>query len=192
MSELREHCNLSDESFEERRKDLRETLLPKVISRQRLERGIALLFDDTPAMREQLDAFVAFEQECCSGLDFSVTPSDGSLRLEVLGLDPDSDVLAELGSASPQVESPAPQRGRWMRLLRSVGGGSALALLICCIAPIVAVALLGAAVAAPLVALDNPLVIVPAALAMGVLLFRFERKREERAKGQAAKGGCGC
>ena len=88
MTDIRAICDLSDEDLEARRAQLREDLVPQVRGREELSDGLALFFDATPEMREELDAFIAFESECCPELGFSLRDASGALRLEIRGLDP--------------------------------------------------------------------------------------------------------
>ena len=83
MTEIRAICNLSDEDLEARRAQLREGLVSKARGREELSDGLALRFDATPELREELDAFISFERKCCPGLDFSVRDESGALRLEI-------------------------------------------------------------------------------------------------------------
>lgn len=99
MTDIREICSLSDEDLEARRAQLREHLVPQVRGGEELSDGLALLFDATPEMRVELDAFVAFERECCSGLGFSLHDASGALRLEIRGIDPRASVFSDIGQA---------------------------------------------------------------------------------------------
>ncbi len=169
MSDVRACCNLSDADFEARRTELRTRLLPLARGREELPDGLAVLFDATPRMREELDAFVAFERECCPGLDFSVQDASGALRLEIHGIDPRGSVFASVG-----VESEG--RG-WLRLLRSAGLGAIGAFVLFCVVPIGLVAVLGSQLAGPLLGLDNPWVVGGGTLVFAALLWRWERRR---------------
>ena len=171
MSDVRACCNLSDADFEARRTELHSKLLPLARGREELPDGLAVLFDATPRMREELDAFVAFERECCPGLDFSVQDRSGALRLEIHGIDPRASVFAGVGVA-------AESEGRgWLRLLRSAGLGAIGAFVLFCLVPIGLVAILGAQLAAPLLVLDSPWVVGGGTLAFAALLWRWERRR---------------
>jgi hypothetical protein len=93
MSDIREICNLSDEEFHARRRQLRAELLPHVRRRSALPNGVALAFEATPDRRRALEDFVAFERGCCPGLRFALREGDGALHLEIHGLDPDANVF---------------------------------------------------------------------------------------------------
>ena len=103
MSDVRAICNLSDEEHEARRTHLRETLFPQVRGREELSDGLAFRFDATPKMREELEAFVSFERECCPGLGFSLQDAPGALRLEIRGIDPQASVFAGIGPREPEL-----------------------------------------------------------------------------------------
>jgi hypothetical protein len=97
VTDIREACNLSDDEYAARRAKLREGLMPLARGRENLSDGLALLFDRSAQRREQLEAFVAFERECCPGLEFSVRDTPGALRLEIRGIDPNASAFAGLG-----------------------------------------------------------------------------------------------
>ena len=58
MSEIRTSCNLSDGDFEARRAELRAGLLPQARGREALPNGLALLFDATPELRQELSLYL--------------------------------------------------------------------------------------------------------------------------------------
>lgn len=178
MKDIREVCQLSGEALTARRGELRRELLPHVRGRERLPDGIALGFEASDAMRAALTAFVDFERRCCPGLRVSWSETEGALRLEIRGLDPDADVLEDLG---------VPAERSWMPGLagaaRSAVGGVGGAFVLFCLVPMGAAALLGAELAAPLRALDHPLVIGLGGAALAGWLWRRERRRAT---------GCGC
>ena len=99
--ELREFCNLSDEQLKQRRAQLSKELFPLARGREELSDGLALLFDAKPEIERALDDFVAFERQCCPGLDFSLHRSAEALRLEIRGIDPKASIFAGVGEASP-------------------------------------------------------------------------------------------
>ena len=189
MTDIRAICNLSDEDLEARRAQLREGLFPQARGREELPDGLVLLFDETPEMRDELDAFVAFERECCPGLDFSVRDASGALRLEIRGIDPRASVFAGIGAAGGSEKL---KRRGWARLLRSAGLGGIGAFVLFCLVPIGLVSVLGAQLAAPLGALDNPWVLGAGALVFARFLWRWERRREAARAQRASAEGCGC
>lgn len=210
MTEIRAICNLSDEEFTARRKELREGLMPLVRGREKLSDGLALFFDASTPIREELEAFVAFERECCPGLGFSVHDTPGALRLEIRGVDPNASLFAGAGAETGGASDAAAELGaepglfaqretherfgalRALRALRTLGIAGAVALLVCCVVPIGIAALVGAKLAAPLSALDNPWVIALGTVGFASLLWRRERVRASRARAAAGTGGCGC
>ena len=100
--DIREICDLSDEDRETRRASLSKGLFAFVRRRQELPDGLALYFDETPEMRAELDEFVEFERDCCSGLGWSVRSELGALRLEIKGVDPRSAAFAAAGSVAAE------------------------------------------------------------------------------------------
>lgn len=188
-SDIRAICNLSDEDLSVRRKELQEDLMPKARAKEALPNGVALSFPANVETREELDAFVAFERECCPGLGFNVRDTDDGLRLEIIGLDAGSSLFAGIPESSA---AGSRTRGRWRMLLSSVGLGTVGALLICCVLPFGMIALLGTAVAAPLTSLDNPWIISGSALLLVALIWQWQRRREDARNAKASAGGCGC
>lgn len=104
MSDMREICDLSDEEFAARNKELREGLMLKVKTRERLRDGVALLFEDSAQNRVELDEFVAFESKCCGSIQWSVREAAAGLKLEIHGVPPESEIFADL-EATPRTES---------------------------------------------------------------------------------------
>ena len=51
MTDIRAICNLNDEEFAARRKELREGLMPLVLSRENLSDGLELFFDASTPIR---------------------------------------------------------------------------------------------------------------------------------------------
>jgi hypothetical protein len=193
MSDIRARCNLDDPQFAARRKQLREELLPLVRGREELSDGLALRFDATPALREQLAAFVEFERACCPGLGFSLADAAGALRLEIRGIDPNAPVFAAAGEvARPETPADRPTRSQGLRLLRSAGVGGAAAFVLFCLVPIGIAAVVGAQLAAPLAVLDNPWAVGIGGGVFAGLLWHWERRRAAARKAAAVAGGHGC
>jgi hypothetical protein len=189
MTDVREICNLSDEDLEARRAELASGLMPKARERKKLSDGVAFSFDATPALRDELDAFVAFERECCPTLRLSVDESSDGLRLDIRGIEPDSSFLAGVGLVS-ESEGIFPSRN-WRRILSFAGLGALGALVVCCVLPIALVAILGIAVAAPFARLDNPWSISASALVFACVIWLWQRRREDARAAQAPAGECG-
>ncbi|MBW2292515.1 MAG: hypothetical protein JRG89_11040 [Deltaproteobacteria bacterium] len=193
MTSIRNNCNLSDEQYAARREELREGLMPLARGREHLSDGLALLFDSSAEMREKLEAFVAFERECCPGLGFSVHDAPRALRLEIHGIDPDASAFAGVGTGiSLNTLQETPKRSGLLRVLRAVGLGGTVSLVICCVAPIGIAALIGAKLAAPLGVLDNPWVIALATISFASILWLRQRRHPSEPKAAATTGKCGC
>ena len=94
MTDIRAICNVTEDQYAARQKELRAGLLSQVRRREELPHGLALYFDVSPEMREELDALVAFESKCCPSLSFAVSNSSTALRLEIGGIDPDTSFEA--------------------------------------------------------------------------------------------------
>jgi hypothetical protein len=189
MTDLRAICNLSDEQFAARAKELRGGLLALANGREELSDGIALRFDSAPEIRTRLQEFVAFERGCCSSLGFDIREESGTLRLEILGI---RSAVGEFAAIDGIAEEPKPERSKLPRLLRSAGLGTALSVSLCCLLPLGIATLAGASIAAPLVALDNPWIIAAGSLAFATLLWRRERKPAANKTSSSGVEGCGC
>ena len=200
MTEIREICKLSDQELEARRRDLGRGLASRIRDRRDLRDGMILSFDSTPELREELNAFVAFERECCPGLDFSLSDAsgnaagnaDGIVELEIRGVDPHSDFFADLGAGVVlEVDAATEVSRRWRRLLSSIGLGTLGALSLCCVLPFATAALLGTAAVAPLTNLDDPWLISASALVFAGGIWFWQRRRDGVPRATSA-GGCGC
>jgi hypothetical protein len=187
MTDLRAICNLTDEQYAARQEELRAGLLTQARRREALSNGLALYFDASPEMREELDALVAFERKCCPSLGFTVSESPDALRLEIRGIDPDTNFASGEESSSP---APRKRLG-WPRMLRSIGLGGALSLFLCCIAPIGIAAVVGVGLAAPFAVLENPWVIVGGGIVFAGLLWFRDRRRADVRMASASTGECG-
>ena len=185
-----ESCTLPPDALGERLAWIRAEILPHAVATERISGGVAWELDDAPGLAAKLDRLVELERECCSGIVLSPHPRGpaGRRRLEVLGIDPDADVLAGI---HPAAGRPQPL-GR--RLARAAGLGTLLGLLLCCALPLAATALLGASAAA-LLALDTPWVIASAALVCGAGAFALQGRALRAARTRDASGtpcGTGC
>ena len=65
-------------------------------------------------------------------------------------------------------------------MLKAGGLGFAGSFLVFCVLPIGVVALLGGAIAGPLMGLDNPWLVGAGSLVFGGLIFRFGRRRAKQ------------
>jgi hypothetical protein len=193
MTDIHEVCSLSEDELATRRKALDRGLLAKVRNRRSLADGVLLRFAATPALRAELDEFIAFEQGCCPTLDLLVRETGNELELEIHGLDPDSELFEGLESRSDGGARPA---SRWRRALSAIGLGSVGALTLCCVVPMAGMALFGSALAAPLTSLDDPWVVSSTALVLAATVWIWQRRRRSRgnatAPACATDGSCGC
>jgi hypothetical protein len=164
-SELETLCNLPAQDREARLSMIRRVILPLAQRRERLPDGLAFRFAYSEPLERTLDQLVAFERGCCGSLSWEARRNaDGSLRLSIRGLSPDSPLL-QLGDGPP---APASRLGR---LARSLGLGTGAALFVCCVLPMGLAAVAGASVAAPLAGLDQPAIIAAVALASAALTW---------------------
>lgn len=166
-------CTLSAGELRERLAWIRGEILPHAVARETLPDGVAWELADVPGLTVKLDRLVALERECCSGIVFQHTSlaAVGRRRLEARGFDPGAE-----GFAALRLETSAP-RPLGGRLARAVGFGTLSSLLVCCVLPIAAAALVGASAAAPLASLDRPWVIVGAMILFGGAAFLWQSRR---------------
>jgi hypothetical protein len=189
-------CQLPADEMRARRELMQHDLLPRARRRVRLPDGRAWEFTAEPGLRGRLEELVAFERECCPGLRWelkSVGDSGGLdvLRLEIGGLPPDHAFWDDGAS----LEASAGRSSVWPRVAKAVGLGGGVSFLLCCVLPVGAAALFGAAVAAPFARLDDPLVIGVGSLAASVPAWLWLRRRETQRLAVAARSGdgaCGC
>ena len=150
---------------------------PLAVESVRLERGLALELDGAPGAAEKLDRLIELERECCSGIEFErmAGTTRGGLRLEIRGIDPDASLFRPL-------RLPAASESLRARLAKATGLGVTASLFVCCVLPVAAVALLGAA-AAPLTSLDGPVPIIAGAAVGGTLAWWWLGKRRVQSCG---------
>jgi hypothetical protein len=85
-------CTLPPDELRTRIARLRAELLPQVAHTAPLPNDAGVVFDfvASPALARRLKDLVAFERQCCSGLDWTLERSPTRLRLIVAGVAPDS------------------------------------------------------------------------------------------------------
>lgn len=187
-----EICTLPADGLGERLAWVRAEILPHAIAIDRSEDGIAWKLEDVPGLAEKLDRLVALERECCVGVVFEhrMSSTPGRRVLEVRGIDPRAAVFAKLqpdpvGSARKDPGESARKGGR---LAKAAAFGAALSLILCCVFPIAAAALFGAAVATPFASLDDPWIIAGAALLFGAGAYAWQNRRRAAAPEQVSCG----
>jgi hypothetical protein len=191
---LADSCSLSTDALEDRLAMIRREIQPHASTTQELENGIAWDFDATPEMKAKLEDLARLERQCCSELDFEVweNPSRTRLRFEISGADPKTGFFDALSLSHPTGDTAAP--GRWPRLLKRGGLAALASFVVCCVIPAALVSFAGISIAAPLMKLDDPLVIAAGALLFATLLWLHDRRRSNNGVAlSTGKGdGCGC
>ena len=172
-------CDLPPAALEERRALIRREILPLVKRNRELSDGFAWEFDPSPELRAKLDEWVAFERECCGGLEWEIEapPDDSALRLRVRGIEPHCGRLENFGGPAEH-----PHGARVARLLKAGGLGIGISFTVFCVVPIAVAAVLGAGIAAPLARLDDPVVVAAGAVALAIPAWLVVRRREARAR----------
>jgi hypothetical protein len=181
-------CTLPPDAITERLAWIRTEIIPHALHSERLSNGVALELDNAPGVSEKLDRLVELERDCCSGIDFARVDASVAdrVRFEIRGVDPDAAVFGPL--EIPTVEP----GGTRARFAKAAGAGVASSFFVCCVLPIGAIALLGAA-AAPLAALDSPGPIAAGAVLSGAATWWWlGRKRANARAGSDSDAGCGC
>jgi len=94
-------CSLDDHGFKERREFIQREVAPYVVRHESFEGGLAWEFEPSTPLREKLDWLVAQERRCCGSWEFAVhdVSASGLLRLEVLGVAPDSGLYEIFGAS---------------------------------------------------------------------------------------------
>jgi hypothetical protein len=163
---------------------IRREILPHAVASTPLDHGIAFDLVAAPGLEAKLDELIRLERECCSRLriERKAGGEPGRLRLEVHGLDPGAPSLRSL-------RLPRARLSRRTRLVRAAGAGLLSSLVVCCVLPAAAAAVLGATVLPIFASLDGPLPIAAGALLGGALAWRRLGRREE-ARGESLARGC--
>ena len=169
-------CSLDERALKERLAMIRREFVPHVSVSEPRDDGFVweLAYDET--MQGKLEHWIELERECCSGITFVLSrPSESTLRLEVSGFS-----AQDLENLKARAAAAAPASGSG-RFLRSAGLGFVGAFTLFCILPLGIAALAGAAIAGPLLLLDDPIAIAAGSLVFGCLAWAWMRRREARA-----------
>lgn len=89
-------CSLTAAAYRKRVADTGQVARDALLERQPINGGTRLSFDDTPGVRERLEAFVAAESECCPFLRMNLRTGDLRLVLEVTGPELAAAIIEEL------------------------------------------------------------------------------------------------
>ena len=166
-----EVCTLSADGLDGRLAWVRSEIMPHALSSERSRDGIAWELEDVPGLAAKLDRLIDLERECCSDIVFEhrTSPTPGRRLFEVRGIN-------AAGFATLQLDASGPRR-LGGPLARAAGIGTLLSLLVCCVLPIAAAAVLGATTAAAFASLDDPWVIAGAAALFGAAAFGWQVRR---------------
>ena len=91
-------CSLNDEDYRDRRKFVRESLVPKVLRSNKTTSGLELTFENTEELRSDVALFAELESQCCGFLSFSIASTEEYIVLTVDGPPEADDVLARFVS----------------------------------------------------------------------------------------------
>ena len=81
-------CSLDTEALTNRRAFFRERIMPKALARTRTDDGLQIVFENDPAVRDELRLFIALERQCCGFLDFELSEDLEKSRLLLVVLGP--------------------------------------------------------------------------------------------------------
>lgn len=88
-------CSLNEEDHRDRRKFVRESLIPKILATEKSATGLRLIFEDTDSVRSAVELFVELESQCCGFLNFAITSSSHGLVLMIEGPPEANRILAK-------------------------------------------------------------------------------------------------
>ncbi len=185
-------CTLPDEQQTARLGELMNGLLARRVSITELPDGYAITFTDGAATRTEIDAFIAFEQQCCSFMKYAVSGSE-PVTLALTGPEGTKAFLEKWIHAGPLDSTPnATATATTLTRAGALGGAAAVAAAICCATPALAAIMgaLGLASATGAVAgvIDTA---VPVALLASVGLLVVGRRRRAAAA-TSDTSDCGC
>jgi hypothetical protein len=172
-------CSLSASELRERIAMVRAEVLPHVIESGRRADGFAWEFAETAEMRQKLERLVALEGQCCRGEVRWALEAPGDARrlcLVLSGIDPDSKLLDRLVGKPVEPSFGARALG-WAK---AGGLGIALSFFVFCVLPLAVAAFGGAALAASVARLDDPLVVAGGAVAFAAGAWLWMRRRALR------------
>ncbi|MCR9093824.1 MAG: hypothetical protein NXI30_06395 [bacterium] len=165
-------CSLPSGDLDERLAWIQREILPHATASERRPRGRVIELRDAPGLAAKLDHLISLERDCCAGIVFErgETSRPDHLRLEIRGVDPDASVFAVL---DPTGRSDATS----VRIGKAVGFGAIVSFLVCCVLPLAAGTIFGAAAVAPIASLDAPGPIALGALVGSAAAWRWQAVR---------------
>ena len=91
-------CSLNEEDHRDRRKFVRESLIPKILATEKSATGLRLIFEDTDSVRSAVELFVELESQCCGFLNFEVASGSEGLVLTIEGPPEAKELLSKFTS----------------------------------------------------------------------------------------------
>lgn len=181
-------CTLSRDALDARREGALNELFSKARGFEARSDGYRALFPDSPAIRDEIEAFRSFESDCCSFMKIAIRPrADGLIAVDMTGPEGTREFLARHAPSSvARASETAPGR----RAIWAVAASSAAAL-VCCATPMLGIALGAAGLAhhtgnvAAAIDIAAPAGLLAAGTALAVSRFRAR-------KGPENTGDCGC
>lgn len=98
------YCTLTPEGLRARRSQVRTTIVPHVVTVTPLADGLRLEFGSSGGLRDLVQEFIVLEQDCCSFLDFTLSPPAENLSLLIQG-PPDAAHVIEMFRRTAQGEN---------------------------------------------------------------------------------------
>ena len=87
-------CSLNEEEHPDRRKFVRQSLIPKILQTEKIASGLQLIFENTESLRSDVELFVELESQCCGFLNFEITSRSEGLVLTIEGPPEASELLS--------------------------------------------------------------------------------------------------
>ncbi|MCZ6855717.1 MAG: hypothetical protein O7G86_17530 [Gammaproteobacteria bacterium] len=102
-------CSLDAETLTNRRLLFREKLLPQALHKTRIDNGLCVVFPRNPMVRDELQAFITLERQCCGFLDFELSEDldHSQLLLNITGPLEAQAVVDQMESIFNDIEDPA-------------------------------------------------------------------------------------
>jgi len=179
-------CSLPENEQKSRIIYFQQEFLPKAKRIVVLPDGRTWEFENNGDLRGKLEDLVTFERQCCPSLDWDISVDENTkrIRLSVTGLDPHSSFFKQLEETTIK----PPENIHFNNAVKAGSIGLAVSLIVCCLVPFVLALVAGTAVALPLSSsLDNPIVIIGTAAAIGIAVWFFITRKT---KTEGSKG-CG-
>lgn len=83
MNEIPVACSLDARTQKSRAEDWRSLLVPNVVERSLITRGVRLVLRQASGVRAELDRLIALENSCCAWINWDVEESAVAISVDV-------------------------------------------------------------------------------------------------------------